>query len=337
MKCCGMALSALLLAVCCLPVSAQEGSAEGKPDEAELKVQVRSLKLQLRDAQESLAVTQKELANREKEIAKATEQVDNVKEIAREKADQAFWQLGAVAQAQMAEGQLVRRQVLQLSDMLKSVQAKQGSEHAYAQTLRKVLSDEYVRLQAELNRSASLYGAKHPRILALRKQVEALAAHAAELKNAQSKQRSKANVRKMQHDDMVAAHKQKLAALKELAAVIQKSEYKQQLEGYKLEVEKERADLETRMKLVEKGNARKEAAQSTRLKQMLEMEERLKRAESLLSRGRDAFMVPGDAGAGPDGVAVGSSKATGQRFDRLEQKLDKIASLLEKMIERDKE
>lgn len=335
MKCCGMLFSALLLAVCCLPVSAQEESAEGKPDEADLKVQVRSLKLQLRDAQKSLAVAQKELANREKKIAKAAEQVDNAKEIAREKADQALRQLGAVAQAQMAEGQLVRRQVL--SNMLKSVQAKQGSEHAYAQTLRKVLSDRYVQLQAELNRSASLYGAKHPRVLALRKQVEALDAQAAELKNAQSKQRSKANVRKMQDDDMVAAHKQKLAALKELAAVIQNSEYKQQLEGYKLKVEKERADLETRMKLVEKGNARKEAAQSTRLKQMLEMEERLKRAESLLSRGRDAFMVPGDAGAGPDRVAVGASKATGQRFDRLEQKLDKIASLLEKMIERDKE
>ena len=336
MKCCGMLSSALLLAVCCLPVSAQEGSAEGKPAGADLKVQVRNLELQLRDAQESLAAAQKELANREKEIAKATKKVDNAKEIAREKANQALKQLGDVVQAQVAEGQLARQHVLQLSDMLKSVEAKQGSEHAYAQTLRKVLSEKYVRLQAELNRSANLYGAKHPRIIALRKQVEALEARVAEQRNAQSKQLSKANARKMHHDDMVAAHEQKLAALKELAAAIQKSAYKKQLEAYKFEIEKERAFLETRMKLAENGNSRKEIAQSTRLKQMLEMEERLKRAESL-SRERDAFMVPGDTGAGPDGVAVGPSKATEKRFDRLEQKLDKIASLLEKMIERDKE
>lgn len=122
---------------------------------------------------------------------------------------------------------------------------------------------------------------------------------------------------------------QKLKALEQAELSLKNSQYKEELKSHVEMIRQERAKLDTLMKLADKEKAM--VLQNRRTDEMLEMQDRLKRSQALLEQryAKQATFKFADVAK--------KSASTDKRFDRLEQKLDKIAGLLEKMIEREKE
>ena len=202
---------------------AQDESKKDDSIQAEkLKIQVQKLERQLREAEIKLSDAAAVLASRERKIAKA---MDNAAE---------------------AEG-FAKKVAMKAQRAVNDARAKADQIRA-RQVSRSAFMEDSLRLQAELARASQTFGPTHPRLLQLKEQLkstqEALAA--AEKGNV-------AIVREMADQDMKALYQRKLAALKEVEAMMKKSQYKMELQDRMATIEEERAQLETKLKLAQKG------------------------------------------------------------------------------------
>ena len=113
--------------------------------------------------------------------------------------------------------------------------------------------------------------------------------------------------------------------LKQAEKQMGKSEYSDALAKYRALVRADLMRLETQMKMVQQDQkASSKTLQEKRTVEMLEMQERIKRAEQLAMRERYMARIP-----------KRTVSSTEKRLDKLETKVDKIASLLERLVERE--
>ncbi len=175
-----------------------------------------------------------------------------------------------------------------------------------ARTVSK-LSEQIASLNLELARAKTQYGARHPRVLDLQRRLALLV-------DFFNRQQAKVTPE--------AALKKRYEALRSLEESLDKLEHREELERYRRDISAERADLETRLKLADKGAVG--LLQAKRTREMLEMRQRLDQAQALAED-------RAKTGGGASGDAM---KTVLGRMDKLESKLDRIATLLERLVDK---
>lgn len=222
----------------------------------------------------------------------------------------------------------------QYKALLQLVEQKQGPEHAYSQRLKAELMD----LEAELAVLSQQFGPMHPKVQQVKDkakvlesqlhkaspQVKSVTGRATELKK-RSAVELKAVEKALSH-----AHQLNLradpAAAEKLRTQIADATMKAQLSALN---ESRKAAEQTRALYEKQFASRRELAeqesavamQLQRTQEMLEMQKRLLSAEKVAEK------------AVVTGRLIKLDK-TEEHFDRLEQKLDKIGALLEKLIDK---
>lgn len=319
----------------CLVLLSSSGTLLGQDKSSEtqkksLEAEIQKLQSQLEQSRAQYEALQAELSNREKAIRDTQVKAQQSQDKALHRLKQVQEALNR-AQIEKAEAKLNSKQ--QVADLLKSVESTQGRHHAYANAIRDQLSAETVRLQAELARSTAAYGPKHPRVQELMQKLNAMKAELAVVlppdKDADQAKRLKEQ----------GALKNRLAYLRKAEEAL-KGDYEGHLKKYMSQIAQDRAKLETKLKLAEKEAIA--TLQDQRTSELIEMQNRLKRSLELVSRDyylhtTGAASDAAQAKAKTKAADVAENQATNKRFDRLEQKLDRIAALLEKLVGRQEE
>lgn len=353
---------ALLLAgvLCTNPLLAQDETKEGPSREQRraqaMEKELKALREQLQRAQDELAATKdRMLASRRKAEKDAARAKAIAAEAQHNEAAIRADAEAALTDAHNASERAAAARLNQLTDMLAAVESRVGKEHAYAASLRKQLMAQAADLQAAGATLAAQYGPKHPKVLHLKEQIEAIKRKAdvysdpaegqrdvmdrlrAELSKTRKDYGSNHSrvkqlaeqLKALEHD---LADKQKgeykrqmedrMTALRDLELQIAESVHREQLGGYREKMAREREELQAKLKLTEKQ--RSKDLQEKRTQEMLLMQERLARATALAQ------------GAGNQASAVQDSamKMLDKRMGKVEQKLDRIADLLEKLLDK---
>lgn len=330
----------LVLMFCASPLLAQQKAEEAPPREGQraeaMKKEILKLRAALQAAEEKLAMKEAKL-NQVESVFKAKEKAREYQQVVAAK----------TAEAQVRAEKQMQAQLAQLKDMLAAVESRVGKEHAYAASLRQQTAE----LQATLQISAQKYGPKHPKVLAMKKQLavvkntmerevnkarrEELDKASAELEEAKQKlgprhprvKAMEAEVKALSGKPLSAGDlKDQLAsrmnALRELEKQMAASVYKGQFEEYRKLAAREREEVEAKLKLTEKD--RSKALQDKRTQEMLLMQDRLARATQLAEGAANRARVGQDA----------AMKMLDKRMGQVEQKLDRIANLLEKLLDK---
>lgn len=317
---------------------------EGKPLSVKQQLKVLQVELQkvqaeavlraqqLKEKEQILAQREKMMAEAKRQEMLAREQAQQAAKVAEDRVKEA--QLAAAkAMAEAMETKVSQElQIGQYQALLQLVEKKQGPEHAYSQQLKYRL----MQLESELAEISQKYGPRHPKVQQVKEKAKLLEAQLAKLKpeatNVSGKavqlkkgavadinaiEKALAEARMMQNDSEAVetlrgqigedVWKAQLARLNESSAAAARAR-----ELYK-------KNIMSRQEMAERENA--VAMQLRRTEEMLEMQKRVLSAE-YVAEGADAM-----------GRYIQADQS-GERFDRLEQKLDKIASLLEKMIDK---
>lgn len=303
--------------------------------EAELeKVQAEAVRhaQQLQSQEQALAKRDEVITQAKQQALQARKQVEQAKQVAEDSVREAEL---AIAKALAEAVQAKASQELgigQYKALLQLAEKKQGPEHAYSQQLKMQL----MKLETELAAISQQYGPGHPKVQQTKEQAKMLAAQLKKIKPEATvvfgqpnkfMESPVANLKAIE-EALAKVHWQNLRtnpeAAEELRARIADESVKAQLSALnesRMEAERVRSLYERQ--IVSRGEvAAKEnavAMQLRRTQEMLEMQKRLLSAENV---------------ARTPVVAARNINAGGSidRFERLEQKLDKIASLLEKLI-----
>ena len=185
-----------------------------------------------------------------------------------------------------------------MQKQLESVKAAMDKEVAKAE------QQELYQVSLELQESKQKLGSNHPRVKALE----------AELKALKGKPLSVGDLK-----DQLAS---RMTALRELEKQMASSAYKAQFEEYRRKAAREREEIEAKLKLAEKDRSKE--LQDKRTQEMLLMQERLARATQLAEGAANRARVGQDA----------AMKMLDKRMGKVEQKLDRIADLLEKLLDK---
>lgn len=267
---------------------------------------------QLQAMKKVLAAQKKQAEAAQQQVAVAHQQAQKQRKLAEESLLQAD---KAMAEAQHAK----RSQELgihQYKALLEFAEKRQGPEHAYSQALRAQLNS----LEMELARMSAEYGPGHPKVAQAKQQIEMVQSQLKKMNPeannvsrevALLKEDAAANTKALQanleraHADALSADPEAAEKLRAQVAALNEAWH--------------RAAVGTRRELAAKENV--ELLQLRRTQELLEMQKRLLSAQNVAKnpvvRGRSVEPVN-----------------TAERFDRLEQKLDRIASLLEELVDR---
>jgi len=337
--------------LCVSPLMAQANTKErdrGATKTDVLEKQIAELNAALAAAKHRLAATTAALRKNQEQAAVAQKEAKEYRARA-----EAAWE--------EAMEKLNQSKHDRLADMLGSVEKQVGREHAYANSLREQLLVQVGVYAAALEATTQQLGPKHPKALALQKQlvavkkaaarqdqklrggeVDAMQSRAAALTAQLDESRQKFgknHPRVKQLTDELAALdrrlsvnsrseaklKQQLAdrmdALKDLERQLAESAHKDHFDDYRERVARERAELGAKLKLAEQQ--RSSVLQDKRTQEMLVMQERLANATRLADQ--SVAQVRSSQSS--------AIKALDKRMASVERKLDRIADLLEKMLD----
>ncbi len=340
--------------LCASPLMAQSDNTDANSEARKaqvLKKQVAELHAALAAAKDRLTATTAALKQTQEHAA-----------VEQKKAQE--YRARAEAAWEEAMEKLNRSKLDQLADMLNSVEKQVGREHAYANSLREQLLVQAGDYAAALEATTQRLGPKHPKVLALQKQLgavkeaartagrerksgngerDALQSRAATLtaQLAESRQKFGTNhprVKQLTGElnslerrlSVISGSESKLRqqladrmdALKDLEVQLARSAHKDHFDDYRERVARERAELAAKLKLAEQQ--RSTALQDRRTQEMLVMQERLANATRLADE--SVAKVRSSQGA--------TIKALDKRMANVERKLDRIADLLEKMLDK---
>lgn len=284
----------------------------------------------LQQKERALAEREAQIASAKKQASLAQQQYERAREAAAESMLRADKAMAEAEQAKVSQ----ELGIGQYKALLQLVEKKQGPEHAYSRQLR----TELMNLERELATISQQYGPGHPKVRLVKEQARVLAAQLEKTKPKATVVSGKATQLQESSVANLNAIKEALAevegqdlrtnpeAAEKLRARIADQTVKAQLSALnetRLEAERMRSLYEkqfvSRGELAAKENA--VAMQLQRTQEMLEMQKRLLNAQELAG----------------NTVAVGrlfQPSTTEERLGRLEEKVDRIAGLLEKMLER---
>ncbi len=324
-----MKLLQLCLCACVLVPTVAFGQ-EADDEKQTLSKQVQALRQELESKQMELAKILEKKDTKIQEMAvkldKAATELANAKqkieasheaalrqtklaESAAAKVDLGFWGFGAyeAARKSITQRGAATEVLFQLS-----------ADQLQAKAIKDRLSGELKRLQAELAKARSAYGKAHPAVKSLEQRARVLHSYTERSSTAASRA-------KVKSDDAMKALEKRYERLKQAEKQMGKSEYSDALAKYRALVRADLMRLETQMKMVQQDQkASSKTLQEKRTVEMLEMQERIKRAEQLAMRERYMARIP-----------KRTVSSTEKRLDKLETKVDKIASLLERLVERE--
>lgn len=291
---------------------------------------------QLQAKERALVEHEKQMAGIKREAEMAEKQIERARKAAEESMLQVEKAKMEAEKAKMEAEKARLTQELgieQYKAMLQLVEKKQGPDHAYSQQLKAKLT----ALEQELAAMSKKLGSQHPHVVQTRKRLESMQLQMKDPGPSDLVVSGKAQQVEDKAQAALSAVEAVLAGAKgvnlatnpeaaeKLRARIADETVKAQLSALaesRAAAERTRAlyeqQLVSRKELAEQENA--VALQLRRTQEMLEMQKRLLSAENLSGNA----VVMGHY-IKPDSSA--------ERFDRLEQKLDKIASLLEKLVE----
>lgn len=352
-----------LLVAVCISGSATHVTGQDKPAEQpevvvegsnvaveELKQQLKSVRAELEKVTAQAALRAQQLEAKERALVEHERQIATVKQEARLAEEQIKSAKKAAAESMMqAEKARVEAEkakveaakalltqelgISQYKAMLQYVEKKQGPEHAYSQQLKVQL----MQLENELATMSQQYGPGHPKVQQAKEKAKILKTQLEKAKPqdpivsgkaAQLKEDAFVNLNAIEQAIAEAQGKNLRndpEAVEKLRGQIADEAVKAQLSALnesRLAAERARAlysqSIVSRKELAEQDNA--VAMQLRRTQEMLEMQKRLLSAQNVAN-----VAVVTERNVKPDNSA--------ERFDRLEQKLDKIASLLEKLVD----
>ena len=284
---------------------------------------------QLQAKEQALAEGEKQIASVRRDALLAHEQFERAQKAAAESMMQADKAKAEAEKARLSQ----ELGIGQFKAMLQLVEKKQGPEHAYSQQLKVQL----MKLESELARMSQEYGPQHPKVVQTKKEVEAVQSQLQKVdpevttgSDKLSPRRDNSAGKVTNLGELIAeaemnnflTNPEKMAKLQGRIADETVKAQLSALNASRAAAERVRAlyeqQLVSRQELAEQDNA--VAMQLRRTQEMLEMQKRLLSAENV---------------ARSPVVAGRNVKAdnSAERFDRLEQKLDRIASLLEKLVE----
>lgn len=274
---------------------------------AQANAQVAARAEQLQALEQALVAQKKQAEVALKQAALANQQAQTQRKRAEEslvRVDQ------AMAEAQQAKQS---QEIGQYKALLHLAERKQGPEHAYSQAVRTQLNS----LEVELAQMSKVLGPSHPKVAQTKQKIEAV-----------QSQLKKMTPEALNISKEVAILKERTASNRSeiqkrietaRAKAINRPETAEKLQSQVAELFEtwQRANIGTRLELAAKENA--ELLQRRRTQELLEMQNRLLSAQNVAK----------------NPVVRGYYKPanTDERFKRLELKLDKIASLLEKLVD----
>lgn len=214
--------------------------------------------------------------------------------------------------------------------MREKVNAQRGREHAYAKAIQLQLETRLADAQAARQDMVSRFSAQHPKVVALSQQITAMREQLAKATSGRQLPSAPQGV-PLKHSTKQMRETLKLQ--EEQIARVQESFKKNQNETLAAYLETLRASRAKLMAQYELAKANRTETQSRetirkRTNEMLLMQSRLDEAETLRKRAMDQ--------AAKEASRITSSREARDEKDRLgriEKKLDRIANLLEKLID----
>lgn len=294
-------MTVAVLVLCLAPlVQAQDRSDETEREISVLRDQVAKLTAERAELKDRLRAMEKKLRSREEQMKARLDEHH------------------ALLKKAHAKGP---ENLERLHELLTKTVKEHGRKHAYADHLKSEMKKRLVRLQDVLQDQSNRLGPQHPNVVSLKQQIDRTRATIAKEKQ-QSAERDK-----KQTSQRDTVHQAALRALERAQKSLKNSPDSPEARRVLHELLLARQAADTKRRLAERGLQAKadqaDAILNERTQQMLEMQRRLDEAAKLRDEATRRF------------VNRQADSGLSKRMDKLEQKLDKLSGLVQKLLDRD--